>query len=51
VVKVSITVPAVISANVGLYVAFSMAELSNIPVPELVHVEVEALPPIVPASV
>ena len=51
VVNVSVTVPAVISAALGVYTALSVVLLGeNVPVPPD-HVAVVAEPPIVPASV
>ena len=51
VVRVRVTLPAVISAAEGVYVAPSRAGLSNVPVPEVVQVEDAATPPIAPESV
>jgi len=48
--RVSVTVPEEISAAEGVYVAVSNAALSNVPVPEVVHTEEVALPPIEPES-
>ncbi len=51
VVSVSVTVPAVISAALGVYIALSVVAFgANVPVPPL-HVALVAEPPIVPASV
>ena len=51
VVRVSVTVPAVISAAFGVYTAFSAAALGlKVPVPPL-QVPEEAAPPTEPASV
>ena len=48
VVIVNVTNPAVISAAEGVYVAATKIALSNVPVPEVVHVDEVALPPLVP---
>jgi hypothetical protein len=51
VVKVSVTVPAVLSAALGVYVAFNVFALgANVPVPPL-HVPPVAEPPTLPAKV
>src|SRR6478736_5984434 len=50
VVSVSVTLPAAISAAVGVYVALSVVALGlNVPAPP-VHVPLEAPPPTTPAS-
>jgi hypothetical protein len=51
VVNVIVTDPAVISAADGVYTAVSDVALLNVPVPEVVHVELVAPPPIEPAIV
>ena len=51
VVKVKVTIPAVISAADGVYTAFAKLASSNVPVPEVVHVKLAALPEIVPPKV
>ena len=48
VVIVSVTLPAVISAAEGVYVAFCKVALSNDPVPLVDHVDDVAPPPIEP---
>ena len=47
-VNVIVTEPAVISADEGVYTAVSDVALSKVPVPDVVHVDETALPPIVP---
>jgi hypothetical protein len=50
-VRVSVTVPAVISAALGVYTALSVVLLgANVPVPPL-HVPEVAAPPTTPANV
>ena len=50
VVSVSVTLPAAISAALGVYVAFSVEAFGlNVPAPPL-HMALEAPPPITPAS-
>ena len=44
-VIINVTVPALISAAEGIYSAVSMVASSKVPVPEVVHVELVALPP------
>ena len=51
VVKVKVTVPAVLSAVLGLYTAVRLAALSKVPDPLVVQVELFAPPPIDPAKV
>ena len=51
VVNVSVTVPAMISAGLGVYVDVNELGSLNIPVPVDVHVDVVAEPPIIPARV
>ena len=51
VVMVRVTEPAVISVAEGVYVADSSVVSLKVPVPEVVHAEEVALPPLVPASV
>ena len=50
VVIVSVTDPAVVSAGVGVYVVDTRLAFANVPVPEVDHVEEDALPPLVPAT-
>ncbi len=48
VVRVSVTVPAVISAALGVYVVERLVGLAKVPDPEVVHVTEVAEPPLVP---
>ncbi len=50
-VMVSVTFPAAISAAEGVYVAFTRAALSNVPVPEVDQIDEVALPPNEPDKV
>lgn len=50
VVRVRVTVPEAISAALGLYVVASAVAFANEPVPDELHVEVEAPPPLVPET-
>ena len=47
VVIVRVTVPAAISAALGVYVVVSAETFANVPVPEVLQVELEAPPPLV----
>src|SRR5687768_3500321 len=47
----SVTSPAVISADEGVYVAAGSAALSNVPVPLVVQVVLDAPPPLEPDNV
>ena len=51
VVKVNVTEPAAISAADGVYTAVAEVAELKVPVPEVVHVKLAALPPIEPAKV
>jgi len=51
VVMVSVTTPAVISADDGVYWALVSEALLNVPVPDVVHVEEDAAPPRDPFNV
>ena len=51
VVKVKVTVPAVMSAADGVYTAFTKEALLKVPVPLVVQVLLVADPPRVPAKV
>jgi len=44
---VRVTVPAAISAALGVYVVVSAETFANVPVPEVLQVELEAPPPLV----
>jgi hypothetical protein len=48
VVNVSVTLPALLSAPLGVYVVFRADALANDPVPEVDQVEAVAEPPLVP---
>jgi len=48
--RVRITLPAVISAALGVYVVDREDAFAKVPVPEVLHVEEEAPPPLVPVS-
>ena len=49
-VKVRVTVPAAISAALELYVVARADALANVPVPEVLHVEEDAPPLLVPVT-
>ena len=51
VVRVRVTVPAVMSAALGVYVVFRFEALAKLPLPEVVHTDEAALPPLVPVRV
>ena len=51
VVIVSVTVPAITSGAEGVYPAVSKVASSNVPVPDVVHKDDVALPPLVPDNV
>jgi hypothetical protein len=50
VVNVSVTIPAVLSAALGVYVVFRAVALAKAPVPDVVQVDDVAPPPLVPVS-
>ena len=51
VVSVSVMLPAVLSAADGVYMGVNKFKLSNVPVPEVLHVDDVALPPRLPDKV